>query len=62
MPTSLKFGVYQFIVHGDLVPASFGRDECNTLNFRLDVLEQFVCQAYGPVSVVSDCAIDDGNF
>ena len=62
MPSGLEFGVYQLIVHGDLVPASIGRDECNTLNLRLEVFEQFVRQAHGSVGVVSDCAIEDGNF
>jgi hypothetical protein len=62
MPSGLEFGIYQRTVHADLVPASLGRDECNALNLRLIVFEQFVCQAHGPVGVMSDCAIDNGNF
>jgi len=62
VPSCLEFGVNQLIVHGDLVSASLGRDESNTLNFRLEVIEQFVCQAHGLVGEVSDCAIDNGYF
>jgi hypothetical protein len=60
--SGLEFGVYQFIIHADFVPASLGRNESDTLDFRLDIFEKLVCQAYGPVGVVSNCAVDDGNL
>ena len=62
MSSGLEFGVYQLIVDGDLVTASIRRGECNPLDLRLEVFEQFICQAHGPVGVVSDSAIDDGDF
>jgi hypothetical protein len=62
MTSGLKLGVYQLIVDGDFVPASLGRNESNTFNFRLNIIKKLVCQAYSPVGVVSDCAVDDGNF
>jgi hypothetical protein len=60
--SDLEFGVYQLIVDGDLVTASIGWEECNALDLRLDVIKQFIYQAHGPVVVVSDRAIGDGNF
>ncbi len=62
MPSSLKFGVDQGIVHNDLKLAAIGRNQGNALNLWLDAVEYFVCQAHGPISVVSDLAIDDGDF
>jgi hypothetical protein len=62
MPSGLEFGVYQLIVRGDLESASLGRDECDTLNLRFKAFKQFVCQAHGPVGIMSDSAINDRNF
>jgi len=39
MPSGLEFGVYQLLIHGNLKAASLGRDECNTLNFRLEAIK-----------------------
>jgi len=60
--SGLKFGVYQRIVYSNLKPTTLGGDECNALDVRLVIIEQFVCQAHGPVGVVSDYAVFDGNF
>jgi len=57
----LELGVYQLIIYSDLIPASLGWDESNTLDFLLDIFEKFVCQANGPLGVVSDSAVEDGN-
>ena len=62
MSSGLEFGVYQFIIHGDFVPASLRWDECNTLDLWLEISEQLVCQAHGPVGVVSNRTIDNGNL
>lgn len=62
MSSGLEFGVYQLIVDGDLATASIGWDECNALDLCLDLIKHLICQAHGPVGVVSDCAIGDGNF
>jgi hypothetical protein len=62
MPSGLELGINELIIHADLVSASLRWDEHDTLNILLKGLEQFICQANGPVSVMSDCAINDGNF
>ena len=62
MPSGLEFGVYQCIVHRNLIPASLGRDKRNALDLRLKVFEELIRQAHGPIGVVSDGAINDGNF
>jgi len=60
MATCLEFGVNQCIVYCYLVTASLGRDEGNALDLRLDAIKQFICQAYSPVSKVSDGTVGDG--
>lgn len=60
--TCLEFGVNQCIVYCDLVTASLGRDESNAFDLRLKVIKQFVCQANGPVSKVSDSTVGNGYF
>jgi hypothetical protein len=60
--TCLEFGVNQCIVYCDLVSASLGRDESNAFDLRLKVIKQFVCQAYSPVSKMSDCTVGNGYF
>ena len=62
MPTGLEFGIYQCIVYDNLVPSSIRGGEGNALDLRLEIFEQFVHQANGPVGVTSDCAINDGDF
>jgi hypothetical protein len=62
MPSGLKFGVYQLIIYGYLEPAPFGRDESNTFNSQFVVVEKLVCQAHGPVGIVSNNAICYGYF
>ena len=60
--TCLEFGVEQCIVYCYLVTASLGRDKGNAFDIRLNVVKQFICQAYSPVSKVSDGAVGDGYF
>lgn len=62
VPPSLEFGVDQLTIYTDLVPASIGWDESHAFDFRFKVLEQIVHQAHGPVSVMSDLAINDLDF
>lgn len=54
-----KLGVYELPIYGDLEPSTFGRSKCECVDHVLELFEQVACQAHGPVSVVSDCAIDD---
>jgi len=60
--SSLEFGIKQLVVHGDFEPASIGGHESERLDFRFEVRQQFICQADGPVSVVSNSAINDPDF
>jgi hypothetical protein len=59
MTVGLEFGIDQFIVHADLEPASVRGDQGQFLDVVLELLEQVICQAYGPVRVVSYSAVDD---
>ncbi len=59
MPLGLQLGVNQLAVDGHLEAATFGRNEGQALDQVLELLEQFPSQANGPVSVVSDCTVDD---
>ena len=55
----LEFGIDQRFVHLDLEPASVRGNQGQVLDVVLELFEQFVCQAHGPVGVVSNSAIDD---
>ncbi len=55
----LEFGIDQRFVHLDLEPASVRRDQGQVPDVVLELFEQFVCQTHGPVSVVSNSAVDD---
>ncbi len=59
MPFGLKFGIDQFSIHTDLEAAAIGRDERHAFDQMLELLEQVICQANGPVGVVSDCTVND---
>jgi len=60
--SSLEFGIEQLVIHSDLEPASIGGHEHERLDFRLEVRQQFICQADGPIGVVSNSAINDRDF
>ena len=62
MTLGLKLRVDQLAVYGDLEAALVGWDERNGLDQVLEMLEQFSCQAHGPVSVVSDRTVYDLNL
>jgi hypothetical protein len=62
MAACLEFGVDQLPVDTDFVPAAIGRDESHAFDLRFEMLEQIVRQANGPVSVMSDLAINDLDF
>ncbi len=62
MPSRLELGIKKRVVNAHLKPAAIGRDKGNTLNFRFNMIQQFVCQAHGPVGKVSDSAVNDRNF
>jgi len=59
VPSGLEFGVDQRIIRLHFEPASIRWDKDYPFDFRLEILEQFICQAHGPVSVVSNSTIID---
>ena len=59
MTVGLEFGVDQTVAHLDLKPASIRRDQGQVLELVFEFLEQVICQAHGPVGVVSYSAVDD---
>ena len=59
MAHGLEFGIDQLIVHTDLELASVRGDQGQALDIVLEFLEQVVCQAHGPVSIMSNSAVDD---
>jgi hypothetical protein len=59
VPSGLEFGVDQRIIHLYFEPASIRWNKDYPFDFRLKILEQFVCQTHGPVCVVSNSTIID---
>ena len=59
MTVSLEFGIGQAVVHADLELASVRGNQGQALDIVLEFLEQVVCQAHGPVGVMSNSAVDD---
>jgi hypothetical protein len=62
MTFRLQFGIYKLPVHADLEAASIRWDQRYGFDQVLELLEQVICQANGPVSVVSDSAVNDLNL
>jgi hypothetical protein len=59
MTPGLEFGVDQLPVYADFVTASVGRNESHAFNLWFKILEQIVCQAHGPVGIVSNRTVND---
>jgi hypothetical protein len=55
----LELGIDQTIAYFDLKLASVRWDQGQAFELVLEFLEQFICQAHGPVGVVSYGAVDD---
>ena len=62
MTFGLELGVDQLSVHADLEAATVRRNKGYTFDYVLIILKQFACQAHGPVSVVSNSAINNLYF
>ena len=58
----LEFGKNKLPVYADLVTASTGRNQRYAFNLRFKIFEQIICQAHGPVGIVSNRAINDLDF
>ena len=54
-----QFGIDQLPVHTDLELASVRGNQGHRLDHMLIIFEQFFCQAHGPASVMSNCAVND---
>lgn len=59
MTVGLEFGIDQRITYHDLEPASVRRDQGQVPDVVLELFEQLICQAHGPVGVVSNRTVDD---
>ena len=59
MPSGFQFGVDQFSIDRDFEASAIRRDERDALDHMLELLEQVISQAHGPVSVVSDRTVND---
>lgn len=57
-----EFGIEELPVHAHLEAPTVRRDKCHCFDQVLELLEQVICQANGPVGIMSDCAINDLNF
>jgi len=55
----LELGVDQLVSNRDLEPASVRRDQGQVPDIILELFQQFIRQAHGPVGVVSYGAVDD---
>ena len=62
MTFRLQFGIYKLTVHAALETAPFRWDQRYGFDQVLELLEQVICQANGPVGIVSDSAINDLNL
>jgi hypothetical protein len=58
----LELGKEQLPIHADLKAAAGARDEAKALYLGFEILDQFCCQAHGPVGVVSNHAVFDANI
>jgi hypothetical protein len=59
MTFGLQFRIDQLSIDRDLEAAAIRWNEGYALDHMLELLEQVICQAYGPVGVVSDRTVDD---
>lgn len=62
VPAGLEFGVNQPIVDDNFEFAAVRWNQSERFDFRFVFLEQFACQAHGPVGVMSNSAISQFDF
>jgi hypothetical protein len=55
----VKLGKDQPVIYADLVTATARGHKRDTFNLRLEIYEQILHQAHGPVGIVSNRAIND---
>jgi len=54
-----QLGKEQAAVHLHFKTATIGRHQVNALDLRLEIMQQFLQQANGPVGIVSNCTVGD---
>jgi len=59
MTMGLELGVDQFVSNRDLEPASVRGNQSQIPNIILELFQQLICQAYGPVGVMSNSAVNN---
>jgi hypothetical protein len=59
VPIRLELGIHELAVDGHLETTPVRWDQRNSFDYVLKFLEQFACQANGPVGVVSDRTVND---
>jgi hypothetical protein len=62
MTPGIELRVDQLLIYCNFESTSVRRNQGDGFDRILKLLEQFGCQADGPVGIVSDRAIDDFNF
>lgn len=59
MTLGLKFGIDQLAIYAHLEPASIRRSESDRFDQVLELFKELIRQAHGPVSIVSDGAVNN---
>ena len=62
MTVQLQLRIEQLSIGSHFKATAIRRHERDRLDHMLIILEQFICQAHGPTSVVSDRAVNDLYF
>ena len=59
LTTGIQLGEDEFAIYADLKTATAGGDQRDGLDLRFKTLQQFSCQANGPVSIASNGAVNN---
>ena len=62
MTMQLQLRKDQIAIDGHFKATTIRRDERDRLDHMLVILHQLVCQAHGPIGIVSDRAVNDFDF
>ena len=62
MTPGFQLGVEQTAIHFHFKTSTMKRHQSDVLNFGLEITQQFLNQAYSPVSIVSNSTISDLNI
>jgi len=62
MAPGFLFRIKQFAVYRYFKPSAIGGDECDSFNFRFELVKKFSRQTGGSFGVVSNRAVFNRNF